>query len=127
MMDGERKSTDAYTYHSIACLQINFRAEKTVQNTPPIVETEVLYHPLDGLLIPITNYVAQERLTEDYRTQERMRMRIRRSKRSRRVVKKKRNSCVSIKDIHVHISRPGKKNEKHIIFLKRLNYFYSFR
>jgi hypothetical protein len=27
----------------------------------------VLYHPLDGLLIPITNYVAQERLTERIR------------------------------------------------------------
>jgi len=67
MIDRERKSTDAYTYHSIACLPINFRAEKTVQNTPPIVETEVLYHPLDGLLIPITNYVAQERLTERIR------------------------------------------------------------
>lgn len=58
MMDWEGKSTDPYTYHSIACLPINFRAGKTVQNTPPIVETEVLYHPLNGLLIPITNYVA---------------------------------------------------------------------
>ncbi len=66
-MDRDGKSTDAYTYHSIACLPINFRTDQIVQNTPPIVETEVLYHPLDGLLIPITNYVAQERLTERIR------------------------------------------------------------
>jgi hypothetical protein len=67
MMDRDGKSTDAYTYHSIACLAINFQADKTVQTTPLLVETEVLYHPLDGLLIPITNYVAQERLTERIR------------------------------------------------------------
>jgi hypothetical protein len=53
------RSIDAYTYHGIACLAINFRADRTVQNTPPLVETEVPCHPLDdGLLIPITNYVA---------------------------------------------------------------------
>jgi len=66
-MNWEGKGTDAYTYHTIACLPINFRADKNVQNTPPIIETEVLDHPLYSFLIPITNYVAQEKLTERIR------------------------------------------------------------
>jgi hypothetical protein len=48
MMDVEKKSTHAYTYHSIACLPINFRADKTVQNTPP--------HRWNGSAIPPTGW-----------------------------------------------------------------------
>ena len=51
-------------------MPINFSRRVDRSECCSIVETEVLYHPLDGPLISITNYVAQERLTERIREWE---------------------------------------------------------